>query len=75
MEDQRPYELVPLQRLLRTLDEETRLDLEAMPRFIRWFDHERLSSFGGLTARQLVQDGRENDVARYLATVLKGFIG
>jgi len=73
--DHRPYDLEPVQRLLRVLDEETRLDLASMPRFIHWFDHEPLSTFGGLTARQLVQSGREHDAALHLAMMMEGFLG
>ncbi len=75
MADHRQYDLVPLQRLLKVLDDETRLELAYAPRFIHWFDHEPLSAFSGLTARQLVERGCENDVARYLSSLLDGFLG
>lgn len=62
MTENRAYDLAPLQRLLSLLDEDTRVSLKSVPRLIHWFDHEPLATFGGLTARQLMQGGREKTV-------------
>ena len=75
MSQSRPYDLAALQRLLALLDEETRIHLKTVPRFTQWFDHEKLSTFQGLTARQVVQEGRVEDLARYLSTIMEGFLG
>ena len=70
-----PYDLVTLRRLLDLLDEETRTDLKRSPGFVQWFEHKQLPVFDGLTARQVVQEGRAEDLARYLSSIMGGFVG
>jgi hypothetical protein len=70
-----PYDLVALQRLLDLLDEETRSDFKRVPGFVQWFDHKPLPVFDGLTARQVVQGGRADELARYLSSIMGGFVG
>jgi hypothetical protein len=69
------HKFAALQRLLALLDEETRIHLKTVPRFTQWFGDEKLSTFQGLTARQVVQEGRVEDLARYLSTIMEGFLG
>ena len=75
MSRSQPYDPVTLQRFLDLLDEETRTDLKGFPGFVQWFDHEQLPVFHGLTARQVVQEGRADDLAGYLSSVMGGFVG
>ena len=37
-----------------------------------WYDTQPISGFGGLTARQLVGQGRGNEVAQFLSAVDSG---
>jgi hypothetical protein len=70
-----PYDFVPLQRLLAALDTEAREDAKASPHFIQWFDHAPLQPFRGMTARQVVEQGRAADLARYVISTQQGFVG
>lgn len=75
MSRSQPHDLVALQRLLDLLDEETRSDLKRVPGFVQWFEHKRLPVFDGLTGQQVVQEGRADDLARYLSSITGGFVG
>ena len=37
-----------------------------------WYDKQPISGFGGLTARQLVEQGRGNEVAQFLSAANSG---
>jgi hypothetical protein len=75
MHPEPPYDFVPLQRLLAALDTEAREDAKASPHFIQWFDHVPLQAFRGMTARQVVEQGRVTDLARYVISTQQGFVG
>lgn len=70
-----PYDFVPLQRLLAVLGVEARQDAKASPHFIHWFDHVPLPAFRGMTARQVVEQGRAADLAKYVTSIQQGFVG
>lgn len=69
------YDFVPLQRLLAALDTHAREDAKASPHFIQWFDHVPLQAFHGMTARQVVEQGRVSSLATYLISTQQGFVG
>lgn len=45
---------------------------ESSERARHWFEHEPVPGFSGLTAKQLVEEGREAEVLKFLAAVDAG---